>query len=206
MKKAKTLAKRILSVALATMIVLSFALTSVSALPADLTAADGQHYLHDFTRGATTGFSGDGGTGVAMSSTMGYGDTSSLEITANSSNFARFYFTWENIAPFELETNTQYYFSFWYYAEADAWGGSIANGTMEAPYGGAMPTYKFSSKAKGQWNKVWTVMTTGSDTSKKWMRFCAWSAPVGTKIYFDNFEIAKLFIYVKRFFPIFVIS
>lgn len=172
--------------------VLCFAQICVSAIPADYTVVDGKHYVHTFAQGGTTGFSPDGGTGVALSSTMGHGDTSSLQITANSDNYARFFLTWDSIAPFTIEPNTNYYISFWYYAETNGWAGTIANGTMEAPYSGAMPKYSLSSKTTGQWNKAVATMTTGSNANSKWMRFCAWSAPAGTKIYFDDIEIAKI--------------
>ena len=51
MEKTKTLAKRILSVALATMIVLSFALISVSALPGDYTQVGTNGEFIDFENG-----------------------------------------------------------------------------------------------------------------------------------------------------------
>ena len=189
--KNKVLTK-LITVILSTAMIMSLALTCVSAIPADYTIVDGKHYVHNFSQGGTNGFSGDGGTGLSLNSTMGHGDTSSLQLTANSANYARFFITWDSIAPFTIEPNTNYYISFWYYAETGGWACTIANGTMEAPYGGAMPKYSLSSTKTGQWNKAMAVMTSGSNAGSKWMRFCAWSAPSGTKIYIDDLEIAKI--------------
>lgn len=189
--KKKVLTK-MLTVIMSMIMILGVMQMCASAIPADYTVVENKHYVHTFAQGGTTGFSGDGGTGLALSSTMGHGDTKSLEVTANSSNYARFFITWDVIAPFTIEPNTNYYISFWYYAEQNGWGGTIANGTMEAPYGGAMPQYSLSSTTKGQWNKAMAVMTSGSNANNKWMRFCAWSAPAGTKFYVDDIEIAKI--------------
>lgn len=182
---------KMMATVMTVVMVLGLMQVCVSAIPADYTVVEGKHYVHTFAQGGTTGFSSSDGTPVSLSSTMGHGDAKSLEVTANSQNYARFYFTWDDIAPFDLEKNTNYYISFWYYAEEGGWGGATTGGTMVAPYGGAQPTYSFSSKTVGQWNKVIATMTTGSNNDK-WMRFCAWSAPAGTKIYFDDFEIAKI--------------
>ena len=114
---------KMLTATMAIVMVLGIMQVCASAIPADYTVLENKHYIHTFASGGTTGFTGDGGTGLALNSTMGHGDTSSLQLTANSGNYARFFITWDSVAPFTIEPNTNYYISFWYYAETNGWAG-----------------------------------------------------------------------------------
>ena len=189
MKKTNKSTKQILSIILALGIVLSFALSSVSAVPADFTI-DGTMETHDFEAGNTL----NGATNYVDRGTMEVsGDkvhstgSSTLKITAGADGYAKFFLT----PSMGLAENSKYYLSFWYYS--DAWGGSTTASTANI-------AFNFSAKTKGQWNKVWAEIDM-ANVKKEWTGGIAvtfWSLGNGNSVYVDDIEIAKVNDFSKK--------
>ena len=93
MKKTKTLAKSIMSVALATMIVLSFALISVQALPADYTQVGTNGEFIDFENGKMPHISVEGTTALSVTDAYAHSGTKSLAVTDPGDGHAKFYYS-----------------------------------------------------------------------------------------------------------------
>lgn len=186
MEKTKTLAKRILSVALATMIVLSFALISVSALPSDYTQVGTNGALYDFEDGNKSKFSPENGNvhTLAVSDEIAHSGTKSLKITTTS-DYSKFYYS----NGVKFEPNSAYYVSFWYYVDA-GWGTSFAGTDMAS--GMTLSTVKYSSATNGQWNKAWFTITTGDSVGGQWFRTCFYNTNSKYPVYVDDFEVRQV--------------
>ena len=189
--KTKTLARRIASVVLAMMIVLSFALVSVSALPADLSVVDSKREVINFDDGVTKG--GLGASTEATSFTIVpesetdpvHSGTHSLKIVGKS-GYARI--KYQGIT---FEPNSTYHVSFWYYSPT--WtnnnGGAGANAN---PGGSTRGTVSHSGYTTNQWNKIWFDITTGASVTSQNFTFCFWGVGDTTSLYIDDFEVAKV--------------
>lgn len=186
MEKTKTLAKRILSVALATMIVLSFALISVSAIPADYTQVGTNGEFIDFENGQKPHLSPENGNvhTLAVSDEIAHSGTKSLKVTTTS-NYSKFYYS----NGVKFEPNSAYYVSFWYYVDA-GWGTSFAGTDMAS--GMTLSTVNYSSTTNGQWNKAWFTITTGDSVGGQWFRTCFYNTNSTYPVYVDDFEVRQV--------------
>lgn len=186
MKKTKTLAKRILSVALATMIVLSFALISVSALPANYTQVGTNGELINFDNGY--GHTSQSDAAIELSTEHfrgGSGKSLKIMATDNDSTMARCWYS----NGVKFEPNSAYYVSYWYYTDFD-W---IPNfGGLDAASGLAIGTKYYSGTAGGQWKKVWFTITTGDTVGGQWFRPSFWTIGAGNCVYIDDLEVRQI--------------
>jgi len=185
MKKTKTLAKRILSVALATMIVLSFALISVSALPADYTQVGTNGEFIDFENGTMPHISSEGTTTLSVTDKYAHSGTKSLAVTDPGDGHAKFYYS----NGVKFEPNSTYYVSFWYYTDKE-WNNNF--GGTDAASGLTFGTMKASSTTNGQWNKVWYTITTGATVGNQYFRPQFYNIGKERTVYVDDFEVRQI--------------
>ena len=174
--------KRITSVILVLLIVLSFAMSGVSAVPADLTVIDGKSETIDFEgiSAVPSNFVMNNGGKADISTTEVHSGSQSLRFTATSGGYIKMWFT----PTITFEANSKYYLSFWYYT--DSWEGSLTASDLTS--------YVFSSKTKGQWNKMWLQIDTSSYTNciGSSLATTFWSTGAGNYVYIDDLEIAKV--------------
>lgn len=178
MKKTTKLAKRVLSVLLALSIVLSFALTSVSAMPVDYTAV-GNVITQDF-ESSNSPIKLIGAESMALSNEKALSGTSSLKLVANSSGVAKVKID-EKIAG---NGANSYYLSFWYYT-------NNSDVNMMDLAGQEGDTVKYSTiKGSNGWIKAIFKITTTSAFSS-YLAFGDYGN-AGAVIYIDDLEFAKV--------------
>jgi len=185
MKMTKTFAKRTLSVVLATMLVLSLALISVSALPADYTQVGTNGEFIDFENGTMPHISSEGTTTLSVTDKYAHSGTKSLAVTDPGDGHAKFYYS----NGVKFEPNSTYYVSFWYYTDKE-WNNNF--GGTDAASGLTFGTMKASSTTNGQWNKVWYTITTGATVGNQYFRPQFYNIGKERTVYVDDFEVRQI--------------
>lgn len=186
----KKIILKIWTMILATVMVASLSVVSVSAVPAEYTVAEGGYEFTDFDDGVlpTSKFASDGNRTRELSTEKAHSGQYSMKINGygytDKDSFSKFWYT----TGLTLEANTTYYVSFWYYSDNNTFNTTL----VSKPSGATMSAVGNSGTAIGQWNKVWYTFTTGATVSSKLFSLGIWGMGSGKCGYIDDFEIAKL--------------
>lgn len=195
--KTKTLAKRIASIVLAMTIVLSFALVSVSAIPADQAIDSGKQLAVNFDNQSTAGFTAASNLTIGVSNGTtepAHSGNYSLKLNVTA-NYAKLKIDPAAIAgsSWGFDKNAKYYMSFWCYSDAAATGVGTGTNLSCPPYSGTV-TSEATGTSTGQWHKRWfTIDTTGTGTQTYiQVVFTNFYSPLTGAVYIDDVEIAKV--------------
>lgn len=190
--KKTNIAKRIVSVLLAMSIVLSFALVSVSAMPADLAIDGTKVETYNFEDGINTIFKGNSHKSEIVEDTdldfKAHSGTHLIKFTKTLSGGTTPIIKIWPTPNFTLENNSHYYLSFWQYSTTYAGlGSNFAWNTDNV----TVDSVKCYPNTAGTWNKTVIKFTTGDGTKATDFAPLFWDLGDGD-IYIDDVEIAKV--------------
>lgn len=192
----KKIILKIWTMILATVMVASLSVVSVSAVPAEYTVAEGKYEFTDFASGIPTTPKFDiemEVKSIEYASDFGHNGSGSLKFngsTDSRGSWGRFYYT----TGLTLEPNTTYYVSFWYYSNDTAFNTTLVS--QLKPSGTTMSDVGYSGTATKQWNKIWYTFTTGSTVNNadagKRFQIGIWNMGDNKCGYIDDIEVAQL--------------
>ena len=194
--KTKTLAKRIASIVLAMTIVLSFALVSVSAIPADQTIDSGKQLAVNFDDQDFAGFTSGGNLTVSLSDgstepTHSGNYSLKLDVTAN---YAKLKIEPNDItgSDWGFDKDAKYYVSFWCYSDTTATDVHTGMSVGCSPYRSEFTTGA-TGTTTGQWHKRWyTFDTSTGTTDQTFFQVVVSKFYSAGVMYIDDVEIAKV--------------
>ncbi len=165
-----------LSLLLTMSMILSLAVMSVSAVPAEY------EVLATETHGFESGNDGVSKETADVERSTAKAHTGSYSMKLTSTGGCNVYFN----PTMQFTAGSKYYLSFWFYSDTYSKGNIIRNGGSNL----TIANFAVSSSATGQWNRAWTTIECKADQT--WMQFGAHETTAGDVIYIDDIEFVKV--------------